>query len=53
MVKKMSGKFCKRGKDGPRQHVTKDGSIMDNRPSVSKFYFQIQPISVCTDLRGS
>ena len=31
MVKKMWEMFCKKGKGGPRQHVTKDGSIMDNR----------------------
>ena len=55
MVKKMSEKFCKRGKDGPRQHVTKDGSIMDNRPSVSSFtsrynHFLFAPI--CEEANG-
>ena len=55
MVKKMSEKFCKRGKDGPRQHVTKDGSIMDNRPSVSSLtsrynHFLFAPI--CEEANG-
>ena len=55
MVKKMWEMFCKRGKDGPRQHVTKDGSIMDNRPSVSSFtsrynHFLFAPI--CEEANG-
>ena len=55
MVKKMWEMFCKRGKDGPRQHVTKDGSIMDNRSSVSSFtsrynHFLFAPI--CEEANG-
>src|ERR1700737_635308 len=55
MVKKMSEKFCKRGKDGPRQHVTKDGSIMDNRPSVPSFtsrYNQFLYTPICDEANG-
>src|SRR6202023_3568896 len=55
MVKKMWEMFCKRGTDGPRRHVTKDGSIMDNRPSVSSFtsrynHFLFAPI--CEEANG-
>ena len=55
MVKKMWEMFCKRGKDGPRQHVTKDGSIMDNRPSVSSFtsrYNQFLYAPICEEANG-
>src|ERR1700730_9649199 len=55
MVKKMSEKFCKRGKDGPRQHVTKDGSIMDNPPSVPSFtsrYNQFLYTPICDEANG-
>ena len=55
MVKKMSEIFCNRGKDGPRQHVTKDGSIMDNRPSVSSFtsrYNQFLYAPICDEANG-
>jgi hypothetical protein len=55
MVKEMSERFCKRGKDGPRQHVTKGGSIVDNRLSVSSFtsrynHFLFAPI--CEEANG-
>ena len=55
MVKQMSERFCKRGKDGPRQHVTKGGSIVDNRPSVSSVtsrynHFLFAPI--CEEANG-
>src|ERR1700692_1620089 len=55
MVKKMWEMFCKRGTDGPRRHVTKDGSIMDNRPSISSFtsrynHFLFAPI--CEEADG-
>jgi hypothetical protein len=55
MVKKMWEMFCKRGTDGPRRHVTKDGSIMDNRPSVSSLtsrynHFLFAPI--CEEANG-
>src|ERR1700692_299312 len=55
MVKKMWEMFCKRGTDGPRRHVTKDGSIMDNRPSISSFtsrynHFLFAPI--CEEANG-
>ena len=55
MVKKMWEMFCKRGTDGPRRHVTKDGSIMDNRPLVSSFtsrynHFLFAPI--CEEANG-
>jgi hypothetical protein len=55
MVKKMSEMFCNRGKDGPRQHVTKDGSIMDNRLSVSSFtsrYNQFLYAPICDEANG-
>jgi hypothetical protein len=55
MVKKMPEKFCKRGKDVPRQHVTKDGSIMDNRPSVPSFtsrYNQFLYAPICDEANG-
>jgi hypothetical protein len=55
MVKKMSEKFCNRGKDGPRQHVTKDGSIMDNRLSVPSFtsrYNQFLYAPICEEANG-
>ena len=54
-VKKMSDKFCKRGKDSSRQDVTKGGAIMDNRTSVSSFtsrynHFLYAPI--CEEANG-
>src|SRR4249920_2753402 len=55
MVKEMSERFCKRGKDGPRQHVTKDGSIMDNCPSVPSFtsrYNQFLFAPICEEANG-
>ena len=55
MVKKMWEMFCKRGKDGPRQHVTKDGSIMDNRLSVLSFtsrYNQFLYAPICEEANG-
>ena len=55
MVKKMSEMFCNGGKDGPRQHVTKDGSIMDNRLSVSSFtsrYNQFLYAPICDEANG-
>ena len=47
--------FCNGGKDGPRQHVTKDGSIMDNRPSVPSFtsrYNQFLYAPICDEANG-
>ena len=47
--------FCKRGTDGPRRHVTKDGSIMDNRPSVPSFtsrYNQFLYAPICEEANG-
>ena len=55
MVKKMWEMFCNRGKDGPRQHVTKDGSIMDNRLSVPSFtsrYNQFLYAPICEEANG-
>src|ERR1700731_341397 len=55
MVKKMSEEFYKRGKDGPQQHVTKDGPIMDNRPSVPSFtsrYNQFLYAPICDEANG-
>jgi hypothetical protein len=55
MMKKMWEMFCKRGKDGPRQHVTKDGSIMDNRLSVPSFtsrYNQFLYAPICEKANG-
>ena len=51
----MSEKFCKRGKDGSRQGVTKGDFIVDERPSVSSFtsrydHFLFAPI--CEEANG-
>ena len=51
----MSEKFCKRGKDSPRQDVTKGSSIVDNRPSVSSFtsrYNQFLYAPICEEANG-
>jgi hypothetical protein len=55
MVKKMWEMFCNRDKDGPRQLVTKDGSIMDNRLSVLSFtsrYNQFLFAPICEEANG-
>jgi hypothetical protein len=55
MLKKMWEMFCNRGKDGPRQHVTKDGSIMDNRLSVlsvTSRYNQFLYAPICEEANG-
>src|ERR1700726_749594 len=55
MLKKMWEMFCNRDKDGPRQHVTKDGSIMDNRLSVlsvTSRYNQFLYAPICEEANG-
>jgi hypothetical protein len=51
----MSEQFCKRGKDGSRQDVTKGDFIVDNRPSVFSFtsrYDRFLFAPICEEANG-